>query len=75
VKGEWCSADLGNTPLNKWQNKVRHLRQFLHWWARNLSGEYKKEKLLNIINTLDIKAESLPLPRAEREHKKKLMST
>jgi hypothetical protein len=25
VKREWCSVDLGNTPVDKWQNKVRHL--------------------------------------------------
>jgi hypothetical protein len=72
VKREWCSVDLGITPVDKWQNKVRHLRQFLRGWARNLNGEYKKEKekLLSIIDTLDIKAESVPLTRAEREKKK-----
>jgi hypothetical protein len=34
----------GETYMDKWQNKVRHLRHFLKGWARNLSGVYKKEK-------------------------------
>jgi hypothetical protein len=48
------------------------MRQFLRGWARNLSGNYKKEKkhLLDIINSLDIKAESVPLSESERICKK-----
>jgi hypothetical protein len=48
------------------------MRQFLHGWARNLSGNYKKEKkhLLDIIDSLDIKAESVPLSESERICKK-----
>jgi hypothetical protein len=41
-------------------------------WARNISGDYKKEKerLLNIIDSLDIKAETPPLSDSERSLKK-----
>ena len=48
------------------------MRQFLRGWAKNLSGEYKKEKekLLLLIDELDIKAESTPLSVAERAAKK-----
>jgi hypothetical protein len=52
--------------------KIRQLRQFLCGWARNISGEYKKEKewLLNIIDSLDIKAENSPLCETGRKEKK-----
>jgi hypothetical protein len=54
--------------LDMWQNKIRHLRQFLRDWARSLSGNYKveKEHLLNIIDILDKKAEISPLNDDER---------
>uniref|UniRef100_A0A453QP60 Uncharacterized protein n=1 Tax=Aegilops tauschii subsp. strangulata TaxID=200361 RepID=A0A453QP60_AEGTS len=41
-------------------NKIRHLRQFLRGWAKNESGIYKKEKerMLQLIQTLDIRAET-----------------
>jgi hypothetical protein len=48
------------------------MRQFLRGWAHNLSGNYKKEKkhLLDIIDSLDIKAETVPLSESERTCKK-----
>jgi hypothetical protein len=63
VRDEWTSFNSGDTPVERWQNKIRHLRQFLRGWARNLSGVYRKEKerLLLLIDDLDIKAESTPL--------------
>jgi hypothetical protein len=42
VRDKWVSA--GDSPVDTWQNKIRCLRQFLREWARNMSGEYKKEK-------------------------------
>uniref|UniRef100_A0A453JJC1 Uncharacterized protein n=1 Tax=Aegilops tauschii subsp. strangulata TaxID=200361 RepID=A0A453JJC1_AEGTS len=41
-------------------NKIRHLRQLLRGWAKNKSGIYKveKERLLQIINELDLRAET-----------------
>jgi hypothetical protein len=44
------------------------LRRFLRGWARNLSGKYKleKERLLRIIELLDVKAEMCPLSSVER---------
>ena len=41
-------------------------------WAKNKSGEYRKqkEKLLLLIDELDIKAETTPLSEAERVAKK-----
>jgi hypothetical protein len=54
--------------LNRWQNKIRHLRQFIRGWARSLSGKYKteKERMLNIIDILDKKVEITPLNENER---------
>jgi hypothetical protein len=72
VKNEWSSVQNESSPIESWQKKIRHLRQFLHGWARNISGEYKKEKerLLNIIDSLDIKAETFPLSEPERSLKR-----
>jgi hypothetical protein len=44
------------------------LRRFLRGWAKKLSGKYKREneRLLNIIDMLDIKAELMPLSFVER---------
>jgi hypothetical protein len=44
VEREWKSVSSGATALDRWQNKIRHLRQFLRGWARSLSGNYKVEK-------------------------------
>jgi hypothetical protein len=44
VTNEWNAIHFGNSPVERWQNKIRHLRQFLHGWAKNLSGFYKKRK-------------------------------
>jgi hypothetical protein len=72
VKNEWRSIHNEPRPIETWQKKIRHMRQFLRGWARNSSGNYKKEKkcLLDIIDSLDIKAESVPLSESERTCKK-----
>src|SRR6266498_3338974 len=69
VAAEWAAVSKGDTPIERWQNKIRHLRRFLKGWAKNLSGKYKKEKgrLLAIIDELDLKAEIVPLSMSERE--------
>jgi hypothetical protein len=68
VEKEWNSVNTGRSPIERWQNKIRHLRRFLKGWAKNMSGNYKKEKerLIAIIDELDIKAENQPLNQAER---------
>jgi hypothetical protein len=54
--------------MEKWQNKIRHVRSFLRGWAKNLSSEYKKEKerLLILIDNLDRRAEVTPLNDIDR---------
>ena len=68
VAAEWAAVPSGNSPIDTWQKKIRHLRRYFRGWAKNLSGKYKleKERLLNIIDFLDIKAETCPLSNAER---------
>jgi hypothetical protein len=70
---EWNSAIGGANPMEIWLNKLRHIRRFLKGWAKNQSGKYKKEKerLLNIIERLDLKAETTLLNTNEREEFKK----
>ena len=72
VRREWMSIHSGNSPVERWQNKIRHLRQLLRGWAKNLSGQYKmlKDQLTLLIDQLHIKVESTPLSVAERAAKK-----
>jgi hypothetical protein len=65
IAREWAAVSAGKTPIITWQNKIRHLRRFLRGWAK------KKEKLLNIIDFLDIQAESYPLNDEERAELRK----
>ena len=69
IAAEWAAFTKGNSPIEVWQNKIRHLRRFLKGWAKNQSGKYKveKAKLLRVINDLAIKAENALLNVSERE--------
>jgi hypothetical protein len=68
VRAEWEAETRGDSPIAKWQNKIRHLRRFLKGWAKCLSGRYKKEKekLISLIDELDLRAEITPLDEFER---------
>jgi hypothetical protein len=63
VAQQWAAMSCGDSPMEVWKNKIRHLRNFFRGWARNQSNVYKKEKqrLLDLIDKLDIKAETFPL--------------
>jgi hypothetical protein len=67
VRDVWQSIRAEGTPLERWQAKVRRLRQYLRGWAKNVSGTYKKEKMtiLNKLEELDKKAESSLLNEVE----------
>jgi hypothetical protein len=62
VRGIWTNTRVGRTPMERWQGKIRRLRQHLRGWAKNVSGQYKKEKkeILNTLDGLDKKAENTP---------------
>jgi mannosylglycoprotein endo-beta-mannosidase len=68
ISKEWKSINTGRNPIERWKNKIRHLRRFLKGWAKSMSGNYKKEKerLISLIDNLDLKAETIPLSQAER---------
>ena len=59
IAHEWAKPVRGRSSVERWQNKIRHLRQFLRGWARNESRIYKQEKecLTQLIEALDLKAE------------------
>jgi len=59
VREIWQNVQHAGTLLERWQAKIRRLRQYLRGWAKNTSGAYKKEKklLLNKLDELDKKAE------------------
>jgi hypothetical protein len=60
VSEAWHQENRGNTPMQRWQNKISRLRQFLKGWAKSMSRAYKKEKqeLLRRVEELDKKAET-----------------
>ena len=69
VKEVWESVDRGQSPMERWQNKIRRLRRFLRGWARNLVSQNKKHKsnLLAKIDVLDRKAETCLLLLQEED--------
>jgi hypothetical protein len=70
VVSEWQSVSHGDTPITRWQNKIRHLRHFLKGWAKNRvinTKNTKTKRLLSIIDVLDIKAESNPLGSLDKK--------
>jgi hypothetical protein len=60
VANIWQSESCGSTPIERWQFKIRRLRQHLRGWARHTAGSYRKEKktLLSLLDNLDKKAET-----------------
>jgi hypothetical protein len=44
VRDIWEHTVVGRTPMERWQGKIRRLRQYLRGWAKNTSGQCKKEK-------------------------------
>jgi hypothetical protein len=66
----------GVTPMQKWQNKIRRIRQFLRGWAKNMNGAYKKEKqeLMRKAVELDKKAETQLLSQQEWDLKQSISS-
>jgi hypothetical protein len=41
---EWNSVVQGETPMDVWLNKLRHIRRFLKGWAKNQIRNYKKKR-------------------------------
>jgi predicted secreted Zn-dependent protease len=74
VSDVWKKETRGVTHLQKWQNKIRRLRQFLRGWAKNMAGAYKKEKqeLMRKADELDKKAETQLLSQHEWDLKQSI---
>jgi hypothetical protein len=62
IREIWSNYTGGN-PIEQWQRKIRRIRQHLRGWAKNTSGQYKKEKkqILNTLDELDRKIERASL--------------
>ena len=74
VSEVWNKEQKGKNALQKWQNKIRRLRQFLRGWAVNMTGAYKREKqeLMRKAEELDIKAENWLLSQQELDLKQSI---
>jgi hypothetical protein len=72
VKKEWLLVPNGASPMDNWQNKIRHLRSYLRGWTKNMGCIYKLEKvqLSSSIDTLDLKVETILLSDDERRYLK-----
>ena len=71
VKRVWSAPVSGNSPVRRWNAKIRNLRKYLRGWARHTTGILKKEKerLCTIIDELDRAAEIRVLTQQEIELK------
>ena len=71
VRDVWNSTLVDGSPIERWQAKIRRLRQYLRGWAKSVSGAYKKEKIaiLNKLDELDKKAEITALSEGELDLK------
>jgi hypothetical protein len=63
VKSVWECPVVGQSPIVRWNNKIRSVRKHLGGWARHTTGILKKEKvrLSSIIDNLEEIAEVRPL--------------
>jgi hypothetical protein len=71
VKTVWERPVIGQTPIGRWNNKIRAIQKNLGGWARHTTGILKKEKLRlsSLIDNLKALAEVRPLLPQEIELK------
>ena len=69
VEKTWSEPVKGNSPLDRWQNKVRKFRRVSKGWNKNIESELRKCKsdLLCEHDMLDMKAETEELSADERD--------
>jgi len=71
VRDVWQSTLVEGSPIERWQAKIRRLHQYLRGWAKSVSVAYKKEKtnILNKLDELDKKAETVSISQVELDLK------
>lgn len=71
VADVWRSETHGNSAMDRWQCKIRSLHQHLRGLAKHMAGHHEKEKkkLISLIDSLDKKAETIPLSDDEINYK------
>jgi hypothetical protein len=71
VKMVWEMHVVGQSPIQRWNNKLRAIRKYLGGWAKYVAGKLKNEKnsLSSIIDHLEALAAIRPVPRQEIELK------
>jgi hypothetical protein len=53
VSEVWQNTLVSGSPIERWQIKIRMLRQHLRGWAKHESGVYKKKEKMTLLNKLD----------------------
>jgi hypothetical protein len=74
VSEVWKRENRGGTLMQRWQSKIRRLRQFSRGWTKNMNGAYQKEKqeLFWKAEELDKKTESQLLSQHEWDLKQSI---
>jgi hypothetical protein len=44
IRELWTNTEAQGTNMKIWQTKIHRVRQFLRHWAKNVSGNNRKEK-------------------------------
>ena len=72
VEDVWKANYVGDTNIDRWQERFRKLRRTLKGWDRNVQGQYKKNRkiLAEHLDTLDRKGEELGLTAQDRAEQK-----
>jgi hypothetical protein len=74
IKFIWDKPVAGNSPIQRWNNKMRSMRRYLGGWSKHMTGQLKKEKLSlsSTIDDLEAIAEVRPLTTHEIDLKSQL---
>ena len=72
VEDVWKGNYVGNTNIDRWQERFRKLRRTLKGWDRNVQGQYKKNRkiLAEQLDALDRKGEELGLTSQDMAEQK-----
>jgi hypothetical protein len=74
VANDWANKDIGDSSMDKWQNKIRMFRRLVRGWSTNVIAELNrhKQEVVAEFNWLDLEAEERELEEFEKARMKEL---